>query len=436
MHTLSHKILLRPTRGQEDYFGRAAGTARKVYNWALDEWTKQTAAGLKPTGRGLKKLFNRTKYEEFPWMREIHRDAHSRPFDNVQAAWNAYFRELKKGTFRPRAGQRPDPDRGKPSFKKKGRCTESFYVANDKMKVEGDTVRLPKVGKVKMAEQLRFEGKILGATVSKTADRWFIAIQVEVDGQTFSVQRAGNSVVGVDLGVSAAATLSDGRKFLSPKPLAKYLRRLRIRQRRVSRKMESAKTAMGLDPKKPLPKGTRLERSQNWKDAAMRVAKTHMRVTDIRKDFTHKLTTRLCRENQAVAIEDLCVRGMARNHRVARAISDIGFGRIREQLAYKTQRYGTRLVVADRFFPSSKTCSACGFVLKDLPLSVRSWVCPDCGAKHDRDMNAARNLKGLIRPVATFATLPLAKAVGDGRDANGMIPTAEGKVTPARHDCG
>jgi len=432
MPNLTHKITLIPTKEQKEYFAKAAGTSRKVWNWALDEWNKQFAQGKKPNAMALKKQFNAIKYELFPWLKEIHRDAHAAPFEHLGIAWTTYFRELKRGTFRPKPGKEFNPDKGKPNFKNKGRCTDSFYVANDKFSINDRTVRLPKTGKVKMTEALRFTGKILGATVSRQADKWHIAVQVEVSNETYSLKRVKNNTNGVDLGITSAVTLSNDQTFQSPRPLKSALRRLKIRSRKLSHKFETAKVLAGFDPKKPLPKGTRLDKSNNHNKLARRIARTHVRITNIRSDFTHKLTSILCRENQTLVIEDLDVKTMQKNHRLALSISDIGFNRIRSQLEYKTKRYNTELIIADRYYPSSKTCSTCGYKVSELPLSVRNWQCPSCNTNHDRDINAAINLKRLV----TKTTLPLASLSGNGSTDSEMVSVSVGKVTPVIYEYG
>ena len=167
---LTHNIALIPNPAQADYFKRACGTARRVWNWALDEWNKQYAAGGKPNAMVLKKQFNAIKYTDpqwldedgQPWLRGIHRDAHAQPFAHLAKAWSRFFAAIKAG--------KPAHE---PQFKKKGRCRDSFYIANDTFSLDGQTIRLPRIGEVAMTEALRFEGKILGATVSRTADRWF-----------------------------------------------------------------------------------------------------------------------------------------------------------------------------------------------------------------------------------------------------------------------
>lgn len=416
---LTHKIALRPTDAQADYFQRAAGTARFVWNWALDEWNRQYTAGKKPNAMALKKQFNAIKYHEFPWIKAIHRDAHAQPFAYLAKAWNRFFVDIKAGK-----------PANEPRFKKKGRCRDSFYVANDKFTLNDKTVRLPKIGEVAMTESLRFDGKVLGATISRTADRWFIAVQVEVPDEKASRKRTRHGVEGVDLGLTAAATFSTGEKIAAPRPLKTALRRLKIRGRGVSRKVEAAKEAAGFGRNARLPKGTKLSLSNNCKKSSARLARQHARIAHLRADFTHKLTTRLCRENQAVVIEDLHVKGMLANDKLARAISDVGFGAIRRQLEYKALRYGTQIVIADRWYPSSRLCSCCDGKNEALTLKDREWICRDCGTHHDRDTNAAINLKRL----ATATALPVANRTATDDAAIGMVSFVAGKVTSVRDE--
>jgi len=426
---LTHKIALYPDPEQVDYFKRACGTARRVWNWALAEWNKQYAAGGRPNAMALKKQFNAIKYTDpqwldensRPWLQDIHRDAHAQPFRNLAKAWERFFTDIKDGK-----------EAHEPRLKKKGRCRDSFYVANDKFSLDGKTIRLPRIGEVAMTEELRFAGKILGATVSRAADRWFVAIQVDVPDAQFYRRRTSHDVNGVDLGIKAAATISNGEVVEAPKPLKASLRRLKIRDRRLSRKLEAAKDAAGFGRHANLPKGTRLPVSNNRQKSAATLARLHARIANIRADFTHKLTTRLCRENQALVIEDLNVKGMLENEKLARSISDVGFGTIRSQLEYKAKRYRTRLMIADRWYPSSRLCSVCGWKNEALTLRDRKWVCGDCGAHHDRDINAALNLKRL----ATETALPVASPSSNGGAATGIVSVVVGKVTPVRYDAG
>jgi putative transposase len=429
---LAHRIRLDPTPAQRDYFGRAAGTARRVWNWALAEWRRQVAAGGKPNAMALKKRFNAIKYldpdwldaDGQPWLHTIHRDAHAQPFANLARAWSRYFEQR-------RAGRKSYP----PHFKKKGRCVDSFYLANDKFRLDGLVAVLPKVGKVALREQLRWPGKIMGASVAREADHWFLSIQVEVPEQDATRRRSGDAIIGVDLGVNSAATLSSGEKIAAPLPLKAALRLLRIRSRRLSRKLHAAKLGAGIDG--GIPKGTRLPVSKNRTKGSQALARLQARIARVRSDFTHKLTTRLCRENQAVVIEDLNVSGMLANARLARAIADVGFYEFRRQLQYKASRYGTAIVLADRWYPSSKLCSGCGTRNGNLALGERAWTCAGCGAQHDRDVNAAINLQRLATgALAARPALPVASQAATPGTAAALGLAGGGEVTPARYEHG
>ena len=412
---LTHKIALIPTPEQVDYFKKAAGTSRFVWNWGLAKWNEQYQSGQKSNAMALKKQFNAIKYQEFPWLKDMHRDSHAQPFAYLAKAWHRFFSEIKS-----------NKPAHQPRFKKKNRSRDVFYVANDKFYLHETNIRLPKIGIVKMTEALRFQGKILGATVSRTANKWFVAIQVEVPDVQAKQKRTGHAIVGVDFGITTAATLSTGEKIVSPRPLKSALRRLQIRSRSLSRKIEAAKQMkkIALDPSIPL--------SNNRKKSALKLATLHARIVNLRVDFTHKLTTRLIRENQAVVIEDLNVAGMLKNEKLARSITDIGFSTLRRQLEYKALRYGTQLIVADRWYASTKLCSQCDYKNKSLSLSDRYWTCPNCNAFHDRDINAAINLKRL----ATKTALPVASHSATN-DANiGIVSMLGGKVTPVRYECG
>ena len=194
MPMLAHKIRLDPTSDQIQYFKRASGTARLVWNWALAEWNRQYDAIQKPQASTLKKQFNALKYERFPWLRDVHRDAHAQPFADLADAWHRFF-----------TGQNE-----RPAFKKKGETPDSFYVANDKFQIAGRRVKLPKIGWVRLRESLRFPGKILGARVVREADHWFFAVQVNVPDSVYYRTRPGPGVEGVDVGVKTFATLATG----------------------------------------------------------------------------------------------------------------------------------------------------------------------------------------------------------------------------------
>lgn len=372
---ISHKIKLDPTYKQRRYFASAAGTARFVYNWALAEWNRQYAAGEKPTAAKLKQQFNAIKYEKFPWLKDIHRDAHSRPFENVGSAFSRFFKKLA----------------GRPRFHRKG-IQDAFYVANDKMRLSGKRIRLPVIGWVRMAEELRFSGRVMSAIVSRTADRWSVAIQVDVGEHR--KERSSDGVVGVDLGITSLATLSSGEKISGVRSLKANLHKLATLQRQHSRKMKGSK---------------------NREKSRLRLARLHARIANIRSDCLHKLTTRLCRENQAVAIEDLNVSDMLRNNNLALHIADAGFGEFRRQLEYKAKIFGTRVGLVGRWFASTKTCSRCNHIKDEMDRSDREFRCGNCGLEIDRDVNAALNIR----------TAGLAGSDAWGEDGSGAVAPAQ-----------
>lgn len=371
MPTLAHRIALAPTPAQAAAFGQYAGCARFVYNFALGCWRDWWAeyrraeragraeAMERPSLAALKTTFNAMRAELFPWMADA---AHC-------GCWLQPFADLQRALGNRRAGLTDSV-----KFKSKRGSRPSFYITNQKLKLDGKRVKIPKLGWVKMREALRFQGKIMGARVTKDSDgRWYISIQVEGD---FSRRRTANKVLGIDLGITHAATLSDGRTFDAPKPLKAALKKLRRAQRVMCRRKKGS--------------GRRAK-------AVARVGRIYARIKHVRAHFTHTTTTSILRESQAVVIEDLNVAGMMANERLARALADVGLGEFTRQVKYKAELYGTRVVVADRWYPSTKTCSGCGAV-QDMSLSQRTYTCPGCGLVLDRDLNAARNLEGLVRP--------------------------------------
>jgi putative transposase len=361
---LVHRIALDPNNEQRTYFARACGTARFAYNWALSEWEKAYAAGDKLNEADLRKLLNSIKEEQFPWMLEVTKNAVQQAIKNLGRAFQNFFDKRAKY----------------PKRKKKGKARDSFRADNgpDKLHpnavaVDGYSIKLPVIGWIRMHEELRFDGRILSVTISREADRWFASISVEVD--YVAPERVDTGVVGVDLGITTLATVAseDGvEKIDAPKPLKRLLGKLKRVQRSLSRKVKG---------------------SFNRAKAKTKLARLYARIKNIRMDALHKLTTKLVRNHRTIGIEDLNVSGMLRNHCLARAISDLGFGEFRRQLEYKAPMHGGTIVTVNRWFPSSKLCSGCGNHAGDMPLSIREWICAHCGEAHDRDANAAYNLR-------------------------------------------
>ena len=350
----AHKIRLHPTSEQAVYIARAAGTSRFVWNWALAEWNRHYEAGEKPTAFKLKKHFNEIRREQFPWTWEVTKNASDQPFLDLGKAFTAFF----EGRAR------------RPKFKSKKRSKPSFYLANDQFEVGDHRIWIPKLGWVNMAENLRFHGKVTGARLTKTADWWFVALQVEMPDTLPEKKEAS---VGIDVGLNRLATLSTGEGIENQAFLKTALGKLRRANKRLHRRK------LG---------------SNNREKARRQVARLHYRITCQRDDGLHKLTTQLASCYGIVGIEDLNLKGLLKNRKLARSFSDAALGKLSSLLTSKTQQRGGRVIKVDRFFPSSKTCHCCGWKWEDMQLSDRLFLCrnPAC-AYHlfpqDRDHNAA-----------------------------------------------
>jgi len=362
---LAHKIALDPNAAQRVYFARAAGTARFAWNWALGEWKSQYKAGEKPTEVSLRKQLNALKRESFPWMYDVGKAAVQEAIIDLGSAFRGFF---EKRAAYPRFKRRDD----KPSF-----C-----AANEAgtFRADGKRIKLPVIGWIRMREEARFTGPLKRATVSCEAGRWFVSLLIDTDDVQPVVQP--EAAVGIDLGVTTLATLSTGEAIEGPKSHAAALKRLRRANKAMARKRRG---------------------SANARKAKARLGRLHRRIGAIRRDATHKLTTRITKTYSVIGIEDLNVRGMVRNRCLARAVSDGGFHEFRRQIEYKARLYGARVVLADRWYPSSKSCSCCGVIKPTLALAERTFRCTDCGFEAGRDVNAALNLAAMAASSAVSA---------------------------------
>ncbi len=363
----THKIYLNPTAAHANHFAQACGVARFAWNWALAELQRQYEAHKadpnipRPNEMALRRQLNNIKREQFHCMLEVSKCAPQESIINLGKAYKSWFASI--------SGKRAGPKVQAPAFKKKGRSRDSFKLSAGNFDIEDLRLRIPNLGWVRMRESLRFSGKLVSCTVSRTAHCWHAAITVETED--LPAKSESQAAVGVDLGISALATLSTGAVVTGPKALGVLLHRLRRLSRAHSRKAKG---------------------SANRRKSAARLARMHWRIGNLRGDALHQLSHRLTRDHVWVAIEDLNVKGMLANGRLARHIGDQGFGELRRQLTYKAAQRGVVLTTVDRFYPSSKTCSECGEVNQELTLGVRRWTCGCCGAEHDRDVNAARNI--------------------------------------------
>ena len=415
----AHRIRMNPTPEEVVYLKRACGTRRFLYNWGREQWEKQYQAYkaeqetvpeeqrvLKPPNAlALKKQFNEIREQEYPWTYQVTKCVVEGAFDDLKNAYDNFF-----------AGRA-----NYPQYKKKGKSHESFYLSNDKFTLGSQWISIPGLGRfildsrhttkdrgklkrqlgtVNLAEKLRFveEGKatvrtskrkqrkqvlcsavkIVGATVSCEAGHWYVSIQVEIQRER---SKPPEAVVGVDVGLKQAAVVSDGRRLENQRPLALHLKKLRKLQRKLSKKQKT---------KDPETKRTIF--SKNYEKQRLKVARKHQQIANIRRDIQHKFTTELARTCGVIGIEDLNILGMMANRNLARAVADAAMGQLLQFLKSKVANAGGDLLIASRWFPSTKRCSCCGHVKKRMPLKHRTYMCLVCGLVIDRDLNAALNL--------------------------------------------
>ncbi|WP_329542158.1 IS607 family element RNA-guided endonuclease TnpB [Streptomyces sp. NBC_01358] len=402
----AHRLALDPNATVMGRLYSHAGAARAAYNWAVAHvtvvWWQRKAEqsyGI-PEGEltpwrswslpSLRKAFNEAKRSDprfAGWWEENSKEAYNTGLVNASAAFDNYAKSKK--------GKRRGARVGVPRFKSKRKERRScrFTTGTIRIEADGRHVALPRIGTVRLHEhrpdlRARIDAgtmRILSATVRLDRGRWFVAFQVEEQQPLVKVARP-DAAAGIDLGIKTLAVLADSDGIVSSEPNPRHLDQEQKRLRRASRVVSRRQ---GPDRR------TGRKSSRRWEKANRVRNKVHHRVANLREDTLHKLTTRLAAEYGTIVVEDLNVAGMGRNRRLSRRVADAAFGEIRRQLTYKTRRHGTRLVVADRWFPSSKTCSRCGAVKAKLPLSVRVFECDICGLVLDRDENAGRNLLAL-----------------------------------------
>lgn len=360
-----------PSPSQEVLLRKTLGCSRFVYNHFLalriQEWTaNQKSVSFYETSSLLTQL---KKEEETQWLNEVSSVALQQSLQNLQEAYNNFFRGLKK-----------KQKVGFPRFKKKSNKNSITLTKAGFTYKNGEIF----IAKSKKKLNIRWSRKLPSEDISSImisltpSGKWFISILVE-DNVDYTLPLC-DKVLGIDLGIETFATLSSGEKVKMPdlKPHYKKLKKL---QKKHSKKKNGSK---------------------NKNKARLKVARQYEKITNIREDFHHKLSTRLIHENQVVVMEDLNVSGMVKNRKLARAISQQGWSQFVTFLKYKATMYGRELVQVDRFYPSSKTCSSCGTIQSSLPLNIREWTCDACGTTHDRDINAAKNLMALGTSVTAF----------------------------------
>lgn len=359
-YNLGYKFRIYPNKTQQQVINRILGCSRFVYNHFLairrDEW-KANHNSL-TFAKTCKLLTDLKKREETAWLKEADIMALQQSLRDLDHAFENFFKKRAKY----------------PRFKSKHSNTQSYRTNNigNGIRIVDKRIRFPKIGFVKIKQSRTFEGRILNATVSHTASgKYFVSLCVEMDKEKL-ISTNGGKQIGIDVGLKEFYTDSNGNIVANPRNLRRLSKKLAREQRRFSHKM---------------PK------SRNREKARIRVARVYEHIANIRKDFLHKLSTQLTCENQTIAVEHLNVKGMLKNHRLAKSISDVSWSEFFHQLEYKTELHGGELLKIDMFYPSSQICFNCGYqnpLTKNL--SIREWTCPKCGAHHDRDINAAKNI--------------------------------------------
>ena len=404
MVTTAQKIMLIVDGRTAGALNRACGCARYAYNWARSTWFAKKRAGQKVvTCNELNKEFNAQKAD---WMYESPKGSMNQAIRNFCLAKKRHYEDPKHFGF-PK--------------KKKYRSKRSFYIENDKAKLaDSYHVKLPLIKvPVRLAEKIRPEclsGKINNFVVSKGSnDRWYISISYTYDDTDTRYGEAVNGVVGIDMGVKTLMYLSTGECVANEKINRKHAKRLKKYQRRMSRRKYN---------------------SSRYKDIKRTFNKKNAYIKNFRKDLIHKATTEIVRKNMVVAIEDLNVRGMTSNHRLASAITDCGFGMIRRFLEYKSAKYGTLLLTVNRWFPSSKMCSGCGHVKEKLSLAEREYNCKECGLVINRDYNASINIlaEGLFNELESRFNTDIARRKFTPADLAALAASLSGRGETAEDD--
>lgn len=364
MIIVAHKIMLQPTAAQAAYLLRCCEMHRLAWNWALGEWNRQYDAGGKPHHMALRKQFCALKREQYPFVEEVFANVGNGAFRDLGRAWD---------NFRKNPGHWD-----KPTFKKRGRDDRGFYLANIEVRLSHRraAISTPRGSKlnmsIRMRENPRWDGRLLAARISRRNNRWWLSLQYQVEEPPYKT--AGKGSIGVDVGLSKAATLSNGDVIANPRAFQRAQEKMRRLQRSFSR----------------MRKG-----GANWHKQLAKIDALWRRINGIRGNMQHQLTGALAREYAIIGIEDLNVKGMMRNSHLAKALADVGFAEIRRQLEYKCSWSGAQLYKADQWEPSSKRCSRCGTLKADLTLKDRTYHCEHCGLEIDRDLNAAINLAAL-----------------------------------------
>jgi transposase, IS605 OrfB family, central region len=399
----AYKYRIYPTIEQQTSLAKSFGCCRWYWNYALNlcqETYKTTGKGLSRTV--IQRLLPQLK-KEYPWLTDAYSQCLQVVALNLSTAYKNFFEKRAK----------------LPRFKSKHGRQSISYPQN--VKFQGDYLKLPgKVGLVYCLRHREFEGTIKTVTVSKNPDGKYYASVLVDDGKETPNLSTNGKAIGIDLGLTHFAITSDGDKYSNPKHFVKHERNLKRKQQKLSRKQKG---------------------SQSRQKARLKVAKVHSKISRCREDFLHKLSRKIVNENQVIAVEDLGVKNLVRNHKLAKAISDCGWGMFSTMLKYKAEKEGKTYLEVDRFFPSSKTCNVCLNQVGSLPLDVRSWPIEHCQTTHDRDINASINIKNEALRILSLGTSDTAnlrgcKSSGKTSVLSDAIPVEVGSPRLLVEKCG
>lgn len=367
----AYNFRIYPNKEQQSLINKTFGCSRLVYNKALSKWNKDYENGLKTNKKTLNADLTAMK-KEIDFLTEVDSIALQSAVFDVHSAFNMFFKGVNRH----------------PKFKKKynGHQSYSTKTTNNNIALIEDRVKLPKLGLVKFAKSRNVNGNIISATIRRNpSGKYFISLLS--NEKILPLGKTGNEV-GIDLGLThfAITTNTDMQKIENPQFIKKSEERLKKEQKILSRRMEVAK-------QNNIP----LSEAKNYQKQKVKVAKIHEKIKNQRTDFLQRLSTEIVRNNDFIAIEDLNVSGMVKNHKLAKAIQNVSWGSFRVMLEHKCEWYEKELVVINRFYPSSQICSSCGVIDGKKALSVRTWTCSSCGENHDRDINAAHNILNQAR---------------------------------------